>query len=193
MHALGYVTKGRAASQADCSSEVCNKGCVTSQRVLLQRSATRSVTNVRRGSVTDPSKNSRPGVNVGMRCGGGIAGVNWAGNCAGSKIAMWERALHAEAQHVTCHLPMFFVTRHCLQNALYRSRKESLWRARKSCSQILPRDRSDREIVSRDPAKILPKRYGRGRKNSTGDLAWSLETSDRLTPLHGCVDCNTLR
>ena len=34
---------------------VCNEGCVTSQRVLLQRSATRSVTNVRRGSVTDPS------------------------------------------------------------------------------------------------------------------------------------------
>ena len=35
---------------------VCNEGCVTSQLVLLQRSVTRSVTNVRRGSVTDPSK-----------------------------------------------------------------------------------------------------------------------------------------
>ena len=35
---------------------VCNDGCVTSQLVLLQRSVTRSVTNVRRGSVTDPSK-----------------------------------------------------------------------------------------------------------------------------------------
>ena len=32
---------------------VCNEGCVTSQLVLLQRSVTRSVTNVRRGSVTD--------------------------------------------------------------------------------------------------------------------------------------------
>ena len=35
---------------------VCNEGCVTSQLVLLQRSVTRSATNVRRGSVTDPSK-----------------------------------------------------------------------------------------------------------------------------------------
>ena len=35
---------------------MCNEGCVTSQLVLLQRSVTRSVTNVRRGSVTDPSK-----------------------------------------------------------------------------------------------------------------------------------------
>ena len=35
---------------------VCNEGCVTSQLVLLQRSVMRSVTNVRRGSVTDPSK-----------------------------------------------------------------------------------------------------------------------------------------
>ena len=35
--------------------------CVTSYMlVLLQRSVTRSVTNVRRGSVTDPSKNSLP-------------------------------------------------------------------------------------------------------------------------------------
>ena len=33
-----------------------NEGCVTSQLVLLQRSVTRSVTNIRRGSVTDPSK-----------------------------------------------------------------------------------------------------------------------------------------
>ena len=35
---------------------VCNEGCVSSQLVLLQRSVTRSVANVRRGSVTDPSK-----------------------------------------------------------------------------------------------------------------------------------------
>ena len=34
---------------------VCNEGCVTSQRVLLQRSATRSASDVRRGSVTDPA------------------------------------------------------------------------------------------------------------------------------------------
>ena len=50
---------------------VCNEGCVTSQLVLLQRSVTRSVTNVRRGSVTDPSKKSLP-FEWGLGCSLGV-------------------------------------------------------------------------------------------------------------------------
>ena len=49
-----------------CVTKVCNEGCVTSQRVLLQRSVTRSVTNVRRGAVTGPSKKSLPCGRVSM-------------------------------------------------------------------------------------------------------------------------------